>query len=116
MLGSLAEADDAVQEAGLRLTRCRRRRRPDRMVDDGGGAGIRWTCSDLATLIRSPGGERGGRRSRQSRNRRSANTCPISRNCTKPYSHASSTPMQLRRLSCAGLLSTAPGSTNRSAP
>ena len=42
MLGSLSEADDAVQEAWLRLSRAGRERRPEsrRMADDGGGAGV----------------------------------------------------------------------------
>jgi RNA polymerase sigma-70 factor, ECF subfamily len=42
MLGSLSEADDAVQEAWLRLSRSdtKRRREPRRMADDGRRAGV----------------------------------------------------------------------------
>ena len=40
MLGSLSEADDAVQEAWMRLSRAdaERGREPRRMADDGRGA------------------------------------------------------------------------------
>ncbi|WP_406567144.1 hypothetical protein [Actinoallomurus rhizosphaericola] len=45
MLGSLAEADDAVQEAWLRLCLCplrgRRDRRPRRLADPARTAGLR---------------------------------------------------------------------------
>ena len=42
MLGSLSEADDAVQEAWLRLAPCRHQRRqePLRVADHGRGAGV----------------------------------------------------------------------------
>ena len=42
MLGSLSEADDAVQDAWLRLSRAdtRERRQPRRLADHGGGPGV----------------------------------------------------------------------------
>ena len=42
MLGSLSEADDAVQESWLRLSRSEheRRREPGRMADDGCRTGV----------------------------------------------------------------------------
>src|ERR671910_2136581 len=60
LLGSLSEADDAVQVAWLRLSRAdppQRRRRPGAVADHGGGAGV----PGHAALARRPaGGAAGG--------------------------------------------------------
>ena len=70
MLGSLSEADDAVQEAWLRLSRAdtERRREPGRLADHGRRAGSAWTCCARASR---------GARSRWTR------TCPTGRRAAR---------------------------------
>ena len=80
MLGSLSEADDAVQEAWLRLSRVRheRRREPRRLADDGRRAGVPQHAALAPDAARGAAGRPRARSDRQPRRRHSI---PSTRRC-----------------------------------